>query len=76
MKKIFGLNKTLICYCVTILVLLTSSCRNNQEILPNNTISVKYNNKIIDFDDVKIQEYYLDLDGGKGLRAFGAAKYN
>ena len=71
MKKVSGLNKILIYHCVIILALLTSSCRNNQEILPDNTISVKYNNKIIDFKDVKLQEYYLDLDGGKGLRAFG-----
>lgn len=51
--------------------LLLFSCRNNDNVSPVNSVSLEYNGKMITFDDVKIEEDYLDLNAGKGLRVYG-----
>ena len=71
MEKLFEFIKQLCLICLLLLsfALLLSSCNRNQEILPQNTVSLKYNGEIITFDEIKVREDYLDLDAGKGIRA-------
>jgi hypothetical protein len=70
-KKSSKQNQKWSVFCLLFLsqVLLLSSCNKNQDILPQNTISLKYNGETIIFDEIKVREDYLDLDAGKGIRA-------
>lgn len=73
MKKAFKLIKNRVTFypLIYVCILCLFSCRNSENVLPANSVSLEYNGKVIIFDDVKIEEDYLDLNAGKGLRAYG-----
>lgn len=60
---------------VTSLIFFLFSCSWHKPVSPNaqNVIELKFQENIIRFNNVTIEEYFLDLEGGLGLRAFGEA---
>ena len=73
MEKSFNIikNKGIFYLLILSQILSLFSCKKNENVLPANYVSLEYNSKVITFDDVKIEEDYLDLNVGKGLRAYG-----
>jgi hypothetical protein len=73
MEKPFNIvkDKEILYLFILIQILFLLSCKKNENVLPANSVSLEYNGRVITFDDVKIEEDYLDLDAGKGLRAYG-----
>jgi hypothetical protein len=57
----------------TFLIFFFISCSWHKPVSPNaqNVIELKFRENTIRFNNVTIEEYFLDLDGGLGLRAFG-----
>lgn len=64
--------RNLAAFCV--LLCFSFSCKH-ESFSPNaqNFIELKFQENTIRFNNIKIEEDYLDLEGGLGLRAFGKA---
>lgn len=65
-----SLTKNSVLFAITLCFLF--SCKHGR-ISPNsqNVIELNYQEKVVRFSNVTIEEHFLDLDGGLGLRAFG-----